>query len=62
MFYVTSKALGEAMVQGRKHPAGTIYGIYATRAAAEAALAKRKVIVGKGDEKFRMTYGMIVEL
>lgn len=62
MFYVVSKALGEAMLQGRKNPPqGTIYGIYKTKERAEEALRQRKVMAGKGTEKFPIIYGMIVE-
>lgn len=61
MFYVVSKALGEAMLTGRKNPKGTVYGIYSTKERAEAALKTRKIMAGKGSEKFPLIYAMIVE-
>jgi len=44
MFYVATKALAEAMATGRPCNRGTVYGIFASRAKAEAFRAERRLM------------------
>lgn len=43
MFYVVTKTLAAAMRRGSRCERGTIYGIFATRDAADAYLYERKL-------------------
>lgn len=65
MFYVVSRNLGEAMLSGsRRQPKGTVYGIYATRAAAEKALEAKTSFIPESRKQvgMRVNPAIIVEL
>ena len=65
MFYVVSKALGQAMISGHaKQPKGTVYGIYATHERAVEAMKAKRIFIQdgrNGPTRPAGHYAMIVE-